>query len=265
MKLYNELNPAPNPRRVRIFLAEKAISIPFVHVPLRQGAHKEPDFLAKNSLGQVPVLELDDGSTLSESIAICRYLEELHPQPEMFGATPWQRAQVEMWMRRLKFGLTSRIGAVWVHTHKFTAHLGTQYKDFGEASRARAVKTLHWLNDELAGARVPCDRSILEGRYRRADHRGLRRLRSASKRRRNLPQSACLACARFGAAERRRVKTAAEKKRQGIDPCRLILSIRVGICVYGLLGVLGRHPAACGSCSCRKFLTSRVLLPSTSL
>lgn len=151
MKLYNELNPAPNPRRVRIFLAEKDISIPFVHVPLRQGSHKEPEFLTKNSLGQVPVLELDDGSTLSESVAICRYLEELHPQPALFGATPWQRAQVEMWIRRIEFGLMSRIGAVWLHTHKFTAHLGTQYKDFGEASRARAIKTLRWLNDELAG------------------------------------------------------------------------------------------------------------------
>jgi glutathione S-transferase len=151
MKLYNELNPAPNPRRVRIFLAEKGITVPFVHVPLRQGAHKGPGFLAKNSLGQVPVLELDDGSTLSESVAICRYLEELHPQPALFGATAWQRAQVEMWMRRIEFGLASRIGAVWVHTHKFTAHLGTQFKDFGEASRARAIKTLHWLNDELAG------------------------------------------------------------------------------------------------------------------
>jgi glutathione S-transferase len=55
-----------------------------------------------------------------------------------------------MWMRRVEFALMSRIGAVWVHTHKFTAHLGTQYKDFGEASRARAIKALHWLNDELA-------------------------------------------------------------------------------------------------------------------
>src|ERR1700722_3545939 len=74
MKLYNEHNPAPNPRRVRIFLAEKNISMPFVHVPMRQGAHKSAEFMVKNSLGQVPVLELDDGSTPSESIAICRYL-----------------------------------------------------------------------------------------------------------------------------------------------------------------------------------------------
>ena len=151
MKLYNEHNPAPNPRRVRVFLAEKGISIPFVHVPMRQGAHKSAEFMVKNSLGQVPVLELDDGSTLSESIAICRYLEELHPAPALFGNDAWQRAQVEMWMRRVEFALMSRIGAVWVNTHKYTAHLGTQYKDYGEASRLRSLKALHWLNDELKG------------------------------------------------------------------------------------------------------------------
>jgi glutathione S-transferase len=150
MKLYNEDNPAPNPRRVRIFLAEKGISIPLVHVPMRQGAHKSAEFMVKNSLGQVPVLELDDGSTLAESIAICRYLEELHPAPALFGDDAWQRARVDMWTRRIEFALLSRIGAVWMNTHKYTAHLGTQYKDFGEASRVRAVKAMHWLNDELA-------------------------------------------------------------------------------------------------------------------
>jgi glutathione S-transferase len=150
MKLYNEHNPAPNPRRVRIFLAEKGISIPFVHVPVRQGAHKSAEFMVKNSLGQVPVLELDDGSTLSESVAICRYLEELHPAPALFGDDAWQRAQVDMWTRRIEFALMSRIGAVWINTHKYTAHLGTQYQDFGEASRVRAIKAMHWLNDELA-------------------------------------------------------------------------------------------------------------------
>ncbi len=149
MKLYNEHNPAPNPRRVRIFLAEKELAIELVHVPMRQGAHKSTEFLMKNSLGQVPVLELDDGTTLSESIAICRYLEELHPKPALFGENAWQRAQVEMWTRRIEFALLSRIGAVWINTHKYTAHLGTQYKDFGEASRVRAIKAMHWLNAEL--------------------------------------------------------------------------------------------------------------------
>ncbi|HSZ07287.1 MAG TPA: glutathione binding-like protein, partial [Steroidobacteraceae bacterium] len=88
-------------------------------------------------------------TTLSESIAICRYLEELHPQPALFGKDAWQRAQVEMWMRRIEFALMSRIGAVWVNTHKYTAHLGTQYKDFGEASRLRALKAMQWLDAEL--------------------------------------------------------------------------------------------------------------------
>jgi len=151
MKLYNEYNPAPNPRRVRMFLAEKGLSIPLVHVPMRQGAHKSAEFKVKNSLGQVPVLELDDGSTLTESIAICRYLEELHPVPALFGDSAWQRAQVEMWTRRIEFVLMSRIGAVWVNTHKFTAHLGTQYKDFGEASRVKSIHAMHWLNEELQG------------------------------------------------------------------------------------------------------------------
>jgi glutathione S-transferase len=149
VKLYDEHNPAPNPRRVRIFLAEKGLSIPLVHVPLRSGAHKSAEFKSKNSLGQLPVLELDDGSTLSESIAICRYLEELHPAPALFGEDAWQRAQVEMWTRRVEFVLMSRIGAVWVNAHKYTAHLGTQYQDYGEASREKAIKAMRWLNDEL--------------------------------------------------------------------------------------------------------------------
>jgi len=156
MKLYNESNPAPNPRRVRIFLAEKNISIPLVHVPMRTGGHKTAEFKAKNSLGQVPVLELDDGSTLSESISICRYLEELHPTPALFGNDAWQRALIDMWTRRIEFALMSRIGAVWVNTHKYTAHLGTQYKDYGEASRLKVNQAMQWLDGELGGREFIC-------------------------------------------------------------------------------------------------------------
>jgi len=151
VKLYNEANPAPNPRRVRIFLAEKAISIPLVHVPMREGAHKSAEFKAKNSLGQIPVLELDDGSTLSESVAICRYLEELNPEPRLFGSDPWQRAVVDMWIRRIELTLASRIGAVWINTHKYTARLGTQFKDYGEAMRVRALEVMRWLDGEIDG------------------------------------------------------------------------------------------------------------------
>jgi glutathione S-transferase len=156
MKLYNEANPAPNPRRVRIFLAEKTLSIPLVHVPMREGAHKSAEFKAKNSLGQVPVLELDDGSTLSESIAICRYLEELHPSPALFGSDPWQRAQIEMWTRRIELALANRVGAVWINTHRFTARLGTQYKDYGEAMRVRALEVMQWLDREIGTREFIC-------------------------------------------------------------------------------------------------------------
>jgi glutathione S-transferase len=159
MKLFGERNPAPNPRRVRIFLAEKALDVPYEDVSLRKRAHKSPEFRAKNSLGQVPVLELDDGTTLSESISICRYLEELHPTPALFGETALERAQIDMWIRRVEFVLMQPITAVWVHAHPFTAGLGPQFKDFGESRRDHAAKAMRWLDRELtsqdyiAGAR----------------------------------------------------------------------------------------------------------------
>ena len=104
MILYDELMPAPNPRRVRIFLAEKGVDIPKVRVPMRERAHKAPDYVAKNSLGQVPALELDDGTIIAETVAICRYLESLYPEPPMFGRTPLEQAMVEMWIRRREGG-----------------------------------------------------------------------------------------------------------------------------------------------------------------
>jgi len=118
---------------------------------MRERAHKSPEFMEKNSLGQLPVLELDDGTMLSESVSICRYLEELHPAPALFGNDALQRARIDMWTRRIEFMLMTPIGAVWVNTHKYTAFLGTQYKDYGEAMRTRVMQRFTWLNDELAG------------------------------------------------------------------------------------------------------------------
>lgn len=150
MKLYGEHNPAPNPRRVRIFLAEKGIEVEHVHVPMRQGAHKAPEFLTKNSLGQVPVLELDDGTCISESVSICRYLEALQPEPPLFGTTPLEIATIDMWIRRVEWQLMSPIGQIWRHAHPYTAALLTQYKDFGESNRAHADRAYHWLDREMA-------------------------------------------------------------------------------------------------------------------
>lgn len=151
MKLYGEDNPAPNPRRVRIFLAEKGASVEQVRVPMRERGHKAPDFLEKNSLGQLPVLELDDGAYLAESVSICRYLDETLPGPSLFGATARERAEVDMWIRRIEFQLMAPIGQIWRHTHPLTAALLTQFKDFGESNRARVEQVYRWLDGELAG------------------------------------------------------------------------------------------------------------------
>lgn len=96
MKLY-DFPAAPSPRKVLLFMAEKRIDIPRVIVDLRSGAQHEPDFLARNPSGTVPVLELDDGTCLTESLAICQYLEALHPEPNLFGEDALERAQISMW------------------------------------------------------------------------------------------------------------------------------------------------------------------------
>ena len=108
MKLFDS-HMAPNPRRVRIVLAEKGLSIPIQEVNIAEKENKAPDFLALNPLGAVPVLELDDGTYVSESLAICRYLEALHPQPVLFGAAPTEKACVEMWIHRVEFELFQRL------------------------------------------------------------------------------------------------------------------------------------------------------------
>lgn len=164
MKLFGDRNPAPNPRRVRIFLAEKGIDLPYENVSIRKRLHKAPEFRAKNSLGQLPVLELDDGTTLCESVSICRYIEELHPSPALFGETPLERARIDMWIRRMEFVLMQPISAVWVHAHPLTASLGTQFKDFGESRREISAKAMRWLDRELA------DHDFIAGaRYSMAD------------------------------------------------------------------------------------------------
>ncbi|MBU4434377.1 MAG: glutathione S-transferase [Alphaproteobacteria bacterium] len=153
MKLYGEANPAPNPRRVRIFLAEKGVDLPEIRIGMRQGGHKSPEHKARNSLGQVPTLELDDGTMISESVSICRYLESLYPDPPLFGATPLERAQIDMWQRRVEFQLLIPVGMFWRHAHPLTAALLTQHKDFGESNRETVAKAMKWLDRELADGR----------------------------------------------------------------------------------------------------------------
>ena len=156
MKLYDAGMPAPNPRRVRMYLAEKGIAVPLVKVSMLEGEHKRPEYLAMNSLGQVPVLELDDGTAISETVSICRYFEALHPEPPLFGRTPVEIAQVDMWIRRIELQLMSAVGQVWINVHPYTekycaANGITRHAAFGEDNWKRALNRMRWLNGELAG------------------------------------------------------------------------------------------------------------------
>ena len=159
MKIYDDQQGAPNPRRVRIFLAEKGIEVRYEQVPLSSGGHKAAEFLAKNPLGQLPVLELDDGTCISESVAICRYFEECQPAPALFGSGAEERARVEMWQRRIELNLSAAVGQVWIHTHPITAALFKRnpqlgldpQPEWGEFNRRRARSQLAFLNESLDG------------------------------------------------------------------------------------------------------------------
>lgn len=150
MKLYGAPMPAPNPRRVRAFLAEKGIDLPETPVDMMKREHKSDEHKARNSLGQVPTLELDDGTCISETVAICRYFDEVQPDPPLFGRTPVEKANVDMWIRRVEFQVMSPVGMYWRHAHPFTARLLTQFKDFGESNKALYVSAQTWLDRELA-------------------------------------------------------------------------------------------------------------------
>ena len=153
MILYGAPKPAPNPRRVRMFLAEKGVELEETPLDLMKREHKSPEFRAKNSLGQVTALELDDGTTISETVAICRYFEDLHPEPPLFGRTAVEKALVDMWVRRIEFVLMTPVGNYWRHAHPRTAALLTQYKDFGESNRETYSNAQKWLDRELSDGR----------------------------------------------------------------------------------------------------------------
>ena len=136
MKLY-DYKAGPNPRRVRIFLAEKGIDVPLVEIDILKREQKTPEFLAKNPIGSIPVLELDDGTCISESVAICRYFEELYPEPPLFGRTPVEKATIEMWLRRVELNFMVPAGMVWIHGHPLTARLVKQIPEAAEQNRSR--------------------------------------------------------------------------------------------------------------------------------
>jgi glutathione S-transferase len=151
MILYGAPMPAPNPRRVRIFLAEKGIELPETPVNMMKREHKSDEHKARNSLGQVPTLVLDDGTAISETVAICRYFEETQPDPPLFGVTAVEKALVDMWVRRVEFMAMMPVGNYWRHAHPLTARLLTQFKDFGESNKETWSGAQKWLDRELEG------------------------------------------------------------------------------------------------------------------
>ena len=149
MKLYDG-GKAPNPRRVRIFLAEKGIDVPLETVDMTALGHKSEMIASRNPLQRLPVLELDDGTIISESVAICRYFEELHPEPPLMGVDAVDKAIVEMWQRRMELNLLLLVANVFRHAHPAMADWEVpQIKEFSEANKPKVLATMDWMNEEL--------------------------------------------------------------------------------------------------------------------
>jgi glutathione S-transferase len=148
MLLYHDPR-APNPRRVRIFLAEKHVAYDTIEVLISAAAHQTPEFKRKNPLALLPVLELPDGRVLRESMAICRYLEDLYPEPKLFGADAWERAVIEQWNRHAELELLVTISQVFRNTNKFWVGRIKQAPEFGEIMRELVAGRFDWLEGEL--------------------------------------------------------------------------------------------------------------------
>ena len=149
MKLYDG-GRAPNPRRVRIFLAEKGISVPTEQVDIGALAHKSAAYTAINPMQRVPALMLDDGTIITESIAICRYFEALKPDPPLFGRSPLDAALVEMWNRRMEFHLLLAVAFVFRHSHPAMKEMEQpQVPQWAEANKPRVLEFLTFLDGEL--------------------------------------------------------------------------------------------------------------------
>jgi glutathione S-transferase len=168
MKLYDG-GRAPNPRRVRVYLAEKGIAVPTEQVDLGAMAQKSAAFTAINPLQRVPALELDDGTIIAESIAICRYFETLQPEPPLFGVGAKETALVEMWQRRVELHLFWPVSQVFRHSHPAMKAMEVpQVPDWAEANKPRILEFLSLLDGELKQRRY-----IAGDRYSVADITGL--------------------------------------------------------------------------------------------
>jgi len=165
MKLYDSRR-APNPRRVRWFMAEKGIDdIEIVDVDLLAGAHRTPEYVGRAGIAQAPALTMDDGTTITESIAICRYLESLYPEPNLFGRDPKETAVIEMWTRRAELLAAYPLMLAVRHGHPALAALETQVPEVAATNRAQGERSLKLFDKRLAESRwIAADRiTIADG------------------------------------------------------------------------------------------------------
>jgi len=133
-----------------MFLAEKGVAYDTIEVSIAASAHQTVEFRRKNPLSLLPVLEFPDGRVLRESMAICRYLEELYPEPNLFGADPWERAQIEQWNRHAELELLLPLAQVFRNTHAFWVGRIKQAPEFGAIMKEQTAARLEWLETELA-------------------------------------------------------------------------------------------------------------------
>lgn len=153
MKLY-ETKTAPNPRRVRMFLAEKGITdVEYIQLDLVAGDNLSEEMRAKNPTTKVPFLELDDGTCIGETLAICRYFEEIQPEPPLMGRTPLEKAQVEMWQRRVEFYFMLQIGMCFQHSTGYFKDRMTPVPEWGAEAGKNAATYMKELNEHLATSR----------------------------------------------------------------------------------------------------------------
>ncbi len=149
MKIY-DTKTAPTPRRVRIFLAEKGIDMEYVQVDLTTGENLLPQMREKNPIGKIPILELDDGTCISESDAICLYFETLQPEPPLMGTTALEKATIAMWQRQIEMCLFYQVGMCFQHTTGHFKDRMTPVPEFGKEAGINARKYLRLLDKHLA-------------------------------------------------------------------------------------------------------------------
>lgn len=150
MKLYDAAT-APNPRRTRIFIAEKGLDVPCEQVDIMKAVNRGEEFRRNvNPMGTLPVLELDDGTCIAETGAICRYFEEVQPDPPLLGVDAKDKAVVEMWNRRMELELFQPATLAFQQQHEFFKGRVPQVPEYAAVSKAKAEKTLAWLDGVLA-------------------------------------------------------------------------------------------------------------------